>query len=244
MKQIGSWIWKDVEATGSTNDEAYTLSCELHLPCVVTAREQNKGRGRRGRSWIGYKDNLFMSFSFPMPSHQIGQVVILSGLAILRLVQSFCPEVKVEVKWPNDVLVDGAKISGILFEKGPNDFWIMGIGVNIVAHPEPCQAGYATTGLNYLGANTNRLEAFKRFVRIWDDIMTDYQDNGFCNLRQAWLDNAFKLDKKIIIRQDNKSTEGVFKGIDDNGCLLLEQEGQDIKVLVGDVFGIKQEEEK
>lgn len=241
MEKINSWLWKDVEIVDSTNNAVFELCKQIKKPCIITAREQNKGRGRRGRSWIGYKDNLFMSLAFYLPLDKLGQTVILSGLAVLNTVKYFCPKVDIKVKWPNDVLVGGAKISGILFEKGPDDFWIMGIGVNIVAHPKQNQTGYTTTGLNYLGANTDRLAVLKRFVEIWDTMTEDYNRCGFAKFKQAWLDNAFKLGQKIIIKQENREQEGIFRGIDDNGSLILEHNNRNIKVLAGDVFDIKDE---
>ena len=236
MQKIGLWLWQDFDSVDSTNSSAFELCNKVNQPCVVTAREQHKGRGRRGRNWISYKDNLFMSFAYPVAIDKLGHMVILSGLAVLMTVRHFCPNIRVNVKWPNDVLVEGAKISGILFEKGPDDFWIMGIGINIVAHPQQNEAGYETTGMNYIGANTTRLEDFRVFVDIWHKLMEEYSEYGFQKLRQAWLDNAFKLGQKIIIRQEKCNKEGIFKGIDEYGSLILEQDHQEIKILTGDVF--------
>ena len=236
MKNIGSWQWLDLEETQSTNDAVVKLYLECQQACLVTAKRQTAGRGRRGRSWISQEGNLFMSFAFPAPLEDIGRIAVLSGLSVLKTVRYFCPNASLKVKWPNDVLAGGGKISGILFERAVNGFWIMGIGINVRSNPLKSAAGYQTMSLNALGATVDRLEVLRQFVAQWDELMYSYQKNGFESLRRQWLDNAYNLGKTIIIRQENNEKQGIFAGLDENGALLLRTEKDVEKILAGDVM--------
>ncbi len=236
IRNIGSWLWLDLEETQSTNDAVDRWCQECGQPCVVTAKRQTAGRGRRGRSWISQEGNLFMSFAFPASLECIGQIAVLSGLIVLRTVRSFCSEAGLKVKWPNDVLADGGKISGILFERAANGFWIMGIGINVVSNPLKSAAGYQTMSINALGVCADRLEVFNRFVAKWDDAFKIYQANGFDTIKKQWLDNAYNLGKTIVVRQGNAEICGIFAGLDDDGALLLDTDGKVKKILAGDVM--------
>jgi len=235
MEKIGSWIWLDVPQTGSTNDEVAKLCAKLNTPCIVTAGQQTAGRGRRGHSWISLEGNLFMSFAFEATALQAGHLAVLSGVAVAQTVRCFCPEANIAVKWPNDVLVDGAKISGILFEKAPNGFWIMGIGINVVSSPTIDQAGYATAGLNALGASTDRLSVLRCFVANFDALNALYQQEGFESIRKLWLDIAWKRGKKITIKQENEEYEGILEDLNANGSLVLRTQNGVKKILAGEI---------
>ncbi len=243
MEKIGDWFWFDATETFSTNDEADKLCGQLKSKCVVTAKRQTAGRGRYGRSWISEEGNLFMSFAFPAPLANIGQIAVLGGLAVLKTVRFFCPDIRLQIKWPNDVLAEGGKISGILFERATNGFWIMGIGINIVSHPEISATGYLTASLNAFGAKTERLTVLRKFVSVWDNMFETYCQEGFSVYRQQWLDNAYNLGKTITIKQWDKKICGIFAGINDDGSLILETTEGRLNVLTGDVFAATDKEE-
>lgn len=236
MNVIGEWLWQDLEETTSTNDAVKIWNAELNQPCLVTAKRQSKARGRRGRSWISEEGNLFMSFAYQAQLHQLGHLVILSGLAVWQTVKHFCPEADIKVKWPNDVLAEGGKISGILFERGENDYWIMGIGINVVSHPEKQATGYGTASLFSLGARTDRLCVLKQFIAEWDTLLQRYRVEGFLKLKQSWLDKALNLGQKVKIRQEKEIKEGIFKNLADDGSLWLQSEKGIEKIIVGDLF--------
>lgn len=244
MEKIAGWQWYELNETGSTNDEAKKICSAIHAPCIVTARCQTAGRGRRGRNWISEEGNLFMSFSFPIQVSKLGHYVMMSGLAVYAVIRQFCPHADVKIKWPNDVLVAGAKISGILFERAEDEFWVMGIGINIVSHPSVSNAGYLTAGLNTLGANTDRMKVFKAFVMEWERLINLYNNGGLPQIRQTWLDNAYNLGKKIIVKQEKENMEGIFAGVDEMGSLLLQTPNGLRKVIAGDVFNKEEKNEK
>ncbi len=242
MNNINGIMWRDVKICESTNTEAYKLCDELKAPCIVTAEAQTKGRGRRGHSWISESGNLFMSMAFKAEVQDLSRLVIISGIAVLQTVKCFCPGADVKLKWPNDVLVGGAKISGILFERGPADFWIMGVGINIVSYPNLGASAYATAGLNALGANTDRIVVLKKLIANWNALLYIYRQEGFAKLKQMWLNNAYNLNKPIVIKQENNDKSGIFAGIDNNGCLLLNNGHKTEVIIAGDMFAAPKEE--
>ena len=95
IRNIGSWLWLDLEETQSTNDAVDRWCQECGQPCVVTAKRQTAGRGRRGRSWISQEGNLFMSFAFPASLECIGQIAVLSGLIVLSAVSGIFDRLEV-----------------------------------------------------------------------------------------------------------------------------------------------------
>lgn len=243
MNDIDGIIWQDYDICESTNDEVYKLCSRVKAPCAVTAKIQTKGRGRRGHSWISEEGNLFMSLAFNESTENLSRLVIISGIAVMQTVKSFCPDADIKLKWPNDVLVDGAKISGILFERGPDNFWIMGVGINVVSHPDLESADYATAGLNALGADTDRITVLKKFIAIWNTLLYIYRQEGFLKLKQIWLNNAYNLNNTIVIKQEKQNKSGVFAGIDDYGCLLLQNGLKTETVIAGDMFAAKEKDE-
>lgn len=225
----------EIEETTSTNDEAAKILSKVQEPVAIVARRQTAGRGRRGRQWISQEGNLFCSLTFKADLQDLGCLVILSGLAVLKTINKFCPQAHAEVKWPNDVMIDGAKISGILFENAGDGFWIMGVGINIVSAPEK-GIMYPTCSLRQIGGQVSAKEVLHEFLLQFEQIYELWRHEGFTNLKKTWLDKAYKRGKKILIKQDNREIEGIFQTIDDQGSLILLTTNGSIKIIVGDVY--------
>lgn len=236
MKKIGKWFYEDLPEVLSTNDSVLYLLEKIWAPCIVSAAVQTKGRGRLGRTWTESAGNLFVSFAYEIEPQRAGHYVIISALAVLNVVRVFLPNQKVQIKWPNDVLVEGKKVSGILFEKGPKNYWVMGIGINVAATPKVENPLYEITSLADFKAKANRLEVLEKLVHEFDELEKKYLQNGFGGLKSLWLDNAYNRGKNVVIRQNGKELKGIFKGIDDNGALIVETEDELKTILAGDVF--------
>ncbi|MFA5040296.1 MAG: biotin--[acetyl-CoA-carboxylase] ligase [Bdellovibrionales bacterium] len=127
-----------LDATTSTNDDVKTAA-EAGVPegLVVHALAQNAGRGRLGRTWQSPEGNLYFSVLLrpPLPKRVWGNYSFVAGVAIAEAVSAILPAARVELKWPNDVLVGGKKISGILLESG-EDWLVIGMGINVLHVPE------------------------------------------------------------------------------------------------------------
>ncbi len=236
MKKINNWAWQDFDILASTNDEAMSLVTKLNKNCIVSAKMQTKGRGRRAHSWISQEGNLFVSFAFRIELTDLSQIVILSAVAIFKTISHFIKNSDIKIKWPNDILINNEKISGILFEKADNDFWVMGVGINIVSNPQIENNNYKTTSFNKLGVIIDRIRVLEYFVDVFDNLLEQYNLYGFDKIKQTWLDNAYNLGNSVIIKQANDIIEGKFLTIDDNGALILQSKNEIKKIIVGDLF--------
>ena len=117
----------------------------------VYAESQTKGKGTHGNKWISKKGNLFSSIFFPLKKNypQFNEFTIINSVIVYEVIKKFCKKNKVTIKWPNDVFVNGKKISGILQELitfNNNKFLIIGIGINVVSSPKIIN-NYKTTNI-------------------------------------------------------------------------------------------------
>ena len=230
----------------STNDEALRLA-EAGAPAgvVVSAGEQTRGRGRHGRTWASPPGNLYASVLL-RPDCQMtvaAQLSLVAGLALGEaLVGLGPPDLNLQLKWPNDILIGGAKAAGILIE-GASDAagraaWvIVGSGVNVIScpqgtlYPATCLAreGFATT-LTPLAV----LQAYLAELDCW---LGRWREAGFGAVRRAWLARGFGLGGEIHLRLDRVEFKGRFLDLTDTGSLLLEQAGgRRREIAAGEVF--------
>lgn len=247
FSQFETWRWADYPELESTNDEALRLSSALSDKdkIVITARRQTKGRGRRGRSWIGQEGNLFMSLLLHWPQTESGALVFVVSLALLRTIRQFLPRADVCLKWPNDVLVNGKKVSGILLETAASGVMVAGIGVNIEAAPESRKILYAVTSLRKAGINCSRVDFLKVFLVKFDEVCGIYKNSGMAALAEIWQSQAKGIGCPITVHMPKTEEKGIFKGIDGNGLLLLESSSGSIKTIsAGDVFFDKDEKKE
>jgi len=236
FKKIGNWIYQDLPAVSSTNDAVLDLLHLCHAPCILSAAAQTKGRGRLGRSWEGCNGNLFVSFACEIPTKQITHYAIISALAVFNTIRFFAPDMLVQIKWPNDVLVSEKKISGILFEKGPDNYWVMGIGINVAHTPKIKNLLYEATSLADLNIQTNRLDVLTKLVSEFDTLRQIYQTSGFSYIKSLWLDNSYQRGNKVIIKQNGTEITGILKDLDANGNLILQTENGFQTLCAGDLY--------
>ncbi len=225
------------EELDSTNVEARRRleAGEITRATLIYAGLQSSGRGRFLRRWESPKGNVYATFVIKEELFSfLGYVISFSIMeSLLRLGLA---EEKIELKWPNDVLISGKKVSGILIETC-KEYLIIGIGINVISHPELGRGNYKATDLKAEGLELDRDDVVKMLSLSLMNNIERYKAEGFDELRQAWLNKAYNLGKEIEVRNLNNSVRGIFKGIDETGALLLEEEnGKERKVLVGDVF--------
>lgn len=235
---IEDWYWQDLPTVGSTNDYAAALSSNPPAEkFVISAVEQTKGRGRRGRSWLCLPGNLFMTLALKGELQDINFLPFITSLALLKTIKGLDADLDVVLKWPNDVLVKGAKVSGILLEKPENEYIIVGIGVNIQASPaQGTELIYPVIGLKDCGIDIDRCSFLKLYLHQFNETLALQKQQGFAAVRERWLQHAGHLNQEIRVNMENSSEDGIFRGLDNNGALLLEQQGQLRKIYAGDVF--------
>ncbi|RKQ73235.1 biotin--[acetyl-CoA-carboxylase] ligase [Oceanibaculum indicum] len=230
-------------SVGSTNDEAHALARQGAADrTAVTAEEQLGGRGRRGRAWASPPGNLYLSAILrpSCPAGQAAQLSFIAALAVRDLVRRFLPNsVPVAVKWPNDVLVDGLKISGILLETGPVsggdvEYVILGMGINLAHYPTDSER--PATSLAAQGADPGVLAARDTLLQALGHWDSQWRTQGFPAIREAWLRDAIGLGAPIQVRLPDSTLEGVFADLDRDGALLLQQPDGRRRITAGDVF--------
>lgn len=229
---------------GSTNSEALERARAGESSGLwITADRQLGGRGRRGRPWTSEPGNLYASLLLIDPGDraQLGSLPLAVSIAVHDAIRAVLPDPdKLAIKWPNDVLIAGAKTSGILLESellpGGRQAVVIGCGINIGHHPG--EGNYASTCLAEHGAAVSPQEFFARlFVAMENWLVRWDRGRGIADIREAWLARATGLGKPILVRLPDREIRGLFKGIDPHGQLILEADTGDTHVFAaGDVF--------
>lgn len=230
------------EVLDSTNEEVRRLAVNgEHGPLWVIAASQTKGRGRRGRTWISNPGNLFTSLLIEVgvPLEVCGQLSFVAALAIADLAAVYASGGAVTLKWPNDVLLNGRKVAGILLEAardGAATRMTIGFGVNL-AH-KPGQTNFAAISFAEVAANVPDPEsALLRLVDAWNTWYETWRKDGFRSIRTAWLTRAEGFGKELTVQLGNSVVTGVFENIEDDGSLLLCVDGGGVeRITAGDVF--------
>jgi BirA family biotin operon repressor/biotin-[acetyl-CoA-carboxylase] ligase len=234
-EKIYQWDWYDADRITSTNDEIKDLATQ-EKNVVLSAIEQTKGRGRRGREWIGNSGNLYFSYSLKIEAQQLSQIVCLIGLSLAKTTSSFSDNKQIKIKWPNDVFVENKKVAGILIENIKDNLWTIGIGVNVVSAPSLNDTNYEATSLKENGINTNREEFLKKYLQIFQKDYEEYQKKGFNSTKNDWIKLALNYQEEIAIKTEKEIKKGIFLNLDDNGYLILKTNIGEEKIIAGDLF--------
>jgi BirA family transcriptional regulator, biotin operon repressor / biotin---[acetyl-CoA-carboxylase] ligase len=236
------------EVTGSTNDDAVSaLRGGDPGKLWIVGGTQTQGRGRHGRAWSSPAGNLYASLVLvdPCEMRYAAQLGYLVGLSLHDAITSLAPERagEVRLKWPNDLLHEGAKIAGILLEghRTPGGAFalIAGIGVNIVASPS--DAPYPTSFLQRLAPSIDRENLFEALSRALALRYTRWREAAdaraaLAHLRAEWITRAAGLDQAVTIRLPSGPRHGIFTGLDHEGRLLLATETGIEAIDAGDLY--------
>lgn len=238
------------DSIDSTNLEAKRLiQTGIQGKYVIVANEQTVGRGKNNSFWYSPKGNLYYSLllQYNKDLKEISQVSLVAGLACREAICSFLQkfEASVKVKWPNDVLLNGKKVGGILAEslsyfpdnKGsPANYIIIGIGLNLEKSPK--YLSYLATSLkeekiNYISSH----EVLSRFMVHFHSYYTLWGMAGFASLKKEWMKNAHNIGKTIQCNMGEYKISGVFREVDDHGRLIIELETGEVHTMSSaDVF--------
>lgn len=213
----------------------------------IWAGRQSLGRGRAGRSWRSPEGNLYASLLL-RPRCSLDAAVGLSlaaGVAVYDAVQALADgriaRERLALKWPNDLLLDGGKLGGVLLESAKSSVQgtcivVIGTGVNLVRHPD--DAIRPATDLAAHGLSVSSSTAFAALARATDDWLGVWREGrGFSEIRRAWLERAQGVGGEIAVRLGTEFIRGIFRGVDEDGALLLGVgEGGERRITAGDVF--------
>jgi BirA family biotin operon repressor/biotin-[acetyl-CoA-carboxylase] ligase len=235
-----------LDTVDSTNAYAAGLTGNPH-PSWILAAEQTGGRGRRGRPWSSPRGNFYATLLL-RPTESADQVALRSFAAALALRDACIAVTGVEagfaLKWPNDVLLNGGKLAGILLESGGVGgnvtYLAIGFGVNLIAAPTPDQVELgAVTPVSLLAETGKRIapEAFLTALAIaYDRWETLFTTQGFAPVRAAWLAHAARLGEVITARTGQSSHVGRFDTIDAQGALILETAKARLAIPAAEIF--------
>lgn len=216
-----------LEEAASTNDvvrERAALGALEGL--VVQARCQTGGRGRHGRVWQSPPGNLYASILLrPQGSPAAAATLsLVSGLALAETLAARGQDVR--LKWPNDVLANDAKLAGILLEASSAgdrlDAVILGLGVNVRIAPQVTDR--PAVSLRDLGLDLAPEALLDGFLARLGPLLAGWRRTGFAGLRTAWLDKALAIGGPIRLRLGGRQVEGRFVDVDDDGCLVIEEQ--------------------
>jgi BirA family transcriptional regulator, biotin operon repressor / biotin---[acetyl-CoA-carboxylase] ligase len=232
------------DTVGSTNDEAKRLArAGADKGTLVWALEQTAGRGRRGRAWASPPGNLYTSLILRpcCPVDRAAQLGFVAALAVGDALAAIFPRFEgLTYKWPNDVLVGGRKLAGILLESELGEgevprFVVVGVGINLACSPENAEfpaTSIVEQGLGPLSPAI-ALEEFARRFQAWAG---RWREEGFAPIRTAWRARAMSLDEPIEVRLETATLHGRFLDIDQHGALLLESAGKLRHISAGEIF--------
>ncbi len=236
----------ELDTTESTNDEARRLAQNADFgPVWIRANQQTYGRGRRGRDWVSPKGNLYCSalFATDLPIGRLGQYSFVAALAAYEALLKIHPIGDFGIKWPNDTLLGGAKISGLLLETGKthHQSWIIvGIGVNLVSHPEdtpyPATSLAAHMDTDVDGALKPKvvLQILSGRFKVWK---SKFEREGFEPIRKAWCEAAVNIPGPVTVKLPDEEFEGTAIDMGHNGALQVRLANGTIReVHAGDVY--------
>jgi BirA family biotin operon repressor/biotin-[acetyl-CoA-carboxylase] ligase len=226
--------------------EAAHMAASITSPTWIMAHQQTDGRGRRGRAWLTPKGNLTATLVFEphCTPAQAAQRSFLAANALYNALAIYVPSEKLSLKWPNDVLLNGGKVAGILLESlvVQGQMWgvAVGIGVNLIAAPDMTQvedgAVYPVSVKVESGVDVTPDGFLKHLAPAfaqWDLQLTTY---GFAPIRTAWLARAARLGETITARLPNENVTGRFDTVDENGYLVLNTAKGPRNIAAADVF--------
>lgn len=218
-------------AVGSTNDEAKRFAVAgAGEGLIVSAEEQLAGRGRLGRNWASPPGNLYASFVLrpAVPVRRAAEIAFLAAVAAHDMVHTIAPGRDARCKWPNDLLVDGRKIAGLLAEaaarpNGDTDFVVLGCGVNVAQHP--AESRWPATSFAALGVRASTDDVLAALAAALARWLTVWRKDGFEAIRTAWSQRSFEIGRPMALDLGQAKIAGGFAGIDSGGGLLLDLAG-------------------
>jgi BirA family transcriptional regulator, biotin operon repressor / biotin---[acetyl-CoA-carboxylase] ligase len=231
----------DLESCGSTNDEAARLArAGARHGTVVTARTQTSGRGRAGRTWASPPGgNLYVSMILrpALPLRDVPAMTLAIGVAVCEVVKSF--GASATLKWPNDVLIGGLKVAGVLLESQSRserlDVVIAGIGINLSTLPDAETAPHATSLAEAIGGSVDRELFLGRLLHSAEHWVDRYVACGLPGVIPAWHSH---MDPNVAAQAQigGELVVGKLEGLDAAGALLLrDPSGVVHRVIAGEV---------
>tara|TARA_R110000751_G_scaffold41097_2_gene96731 strand:- start:361 stop:1110 length:750 start_codon:yes stop_codon:yes gene_type:complete len=236
-----------LQSVDSTLSEAARMAADASGPVWIMAEQQTAARGRRGRPWAMPEGNFAATLLLPV-SEAPGQAALRSFVASLALYEALVAATGradiFALKWPNDVLLRGGKLAGILLESAGQGAQLrhlaIGIGVNLAAAPgaDEVEAGAVrpVSLKGELGTVIAPEEFLDLLAEAYARFETQFTTYGFAPIRSAWLNHAARLGEVITARTTRDETTGTFADVDSAGNLILETSKGPVPITAAEVF--------
>ncbi|MDD5190894.1 MAG: biotin--[acetyl-CoA-carboxylase] ligase [Dehalococcoidales bacterium] len=245
---LGTRILHYTEVT-STQDLAAALAREgAGEGIAIIAEEQTHGRGRKGRQWVSPREGgIYISIVLrpDLKPFQTIQIPLVAGIALCRAIQMVTPALP-RIKWPNDIVIDGKKVAGILTEISAEvdavNYVVLGVGINVNT-PAPIlegiSGGIAGSLAETAGKSLSRVRVVQHFINEFDRAYSTFLGDGFRALRQDWKNLNITVCSRVVISNGGEEITGTAVDIDEDGFLLVEGEnGLVARVVSGDVLAV------
>ncbi len=231
----------------STNSEALRRATSGEAGGLwIMAGRQMKGRGRSGRTWHSGSGNFYSSLLIQLSSsaNDLSHLPLTVGVAAHEALLKACEDIpppSLRLKWPNDILLNRAKIGGVLIESlHPVDlkgaYVIIGIGLNLVEHPHGIASGVTNLAVHgYVTSPAAVLEAMAATMDCWLNRWDEGDGNE--GVRAAWLSRALGVGDDVSVKLSEEVVMGAFEGLDERGALMLRlADGEIRRISFGDVL--------
>ena len=252
------WLGKKIihkNTTTSTQSDAHQLVQEdIEHGTVVIADEQTKGKGRMNRTWYSTKEQgvwLSMILKPPILPYQAPQLTLLTATVLADVIHEHT-KIRPQIKWPNDILINGKKIAGILTEMQAEQdqiqYVIIGIGINVNQQsddlPEQIEAR-ATSLRMETNRDWNITQLIRHILLTFEERYETYIDNGFAKIKHKWEGYGYKMGERIQIKTLQDQWQARFVGIAEDGALLTKtDEDEEIqKIYSAEIEWFKEENE-
>ena len=235
-----------LDETESTNSEALKLAKSTDRPTFVVAKKQTNGRGRIDRSWSDLSGNFSGSILIKI-DEDLQNLALRSFVAALSVFDAIDHKIGKEhellIKWPNDLLLNGKKICGILLETrnfGTISTLVIGIGINLLSSPKldktPNVIIKPGSILGETGVKLDPIDFSESIAHHYALRENQFRTMGFSKIREVWMDRAAKLGKKITARTPNFEYQGIFDSVDEKGQLIIINNGEKKKIAAAEIF--------
>jgi BirA family transcriptional regulator, biotin operon repressor / biotin---[acetyl-CoA-carboxylase] ligase len=231
------------DSLSSTMDEARSKAFQDGKEGdVIVAKHQTKGRGRRGRVWESLPGNLHLTYLtyLDIPLSEAPQLSLVACVALGEELLNWIPPThNLTYKWPNDLLLNGKKVGGLLLEAIPHPekkevCYLIGCGLNLKSYPQKVR--YPATSFEAEGTYFALDSIQKTLVTSLEHYLSLWRKKGFDYIHALWMKRAAYLDTFISVEIGDKVQDGIFKGIDEEGAMLLKTSDGTLKISVGEVL--------
>ena len=228
----------------STNRKAKEMAAEgAPEGTLVVAEERSRGRGRIGRSWYSpAREGIYMSLILrpKLPPNEAPKITLVTGVSVAEALLAVTP-LQPAIKWPNDILVNGRKICGILTETSTEmdaiDFVVVGVGMNVNTPEFPDELNEIGTSI-YLetGKAFDRVTLLQEFLHQFEQLYFTFLKSGFESIGKRWGELSILMGKDVTVQMIDRSCSGRVLKLDRDGALIIRSENGELeKIYSGDI---------